>query len=93
VGTNLSITPDYHGSPARSGRIDIALIATQPSLIVARKTMPAKDLKELIAWLKINADKATQGTPASGRPATSAAFCSRILSASAFSSCPTAALD
>src|SRR3989442_1263287 len=30
----------------------VALIATQPFLIVARKTMPAKDLKELIAWLK-----------------------------------------
>src|SRR5690348_14411657 len=39
----------------------IALIATQPFLIVARKTHPAKDLKELVAWLKANADKATEG--------------------------------
>src|SRR5207244_9774501 len=35
----------------------IALIATQPFLIVTRKTMPAKDLAELVAWLKSNADK------------------------------------
>src|SRR6266481_3666711 len=28
----------------------IALISTQPFLIVARKTMPANNLKELIAW-------------------------------------------
>ena len=31
----------------------VSLIATNPQLIVARKTVPAKDLKELIAWLKI----------------------------------------
>src|SRR6516162_4323036 len=30
----------------------IALIASNPHLISARKTMPANDLKELIAWLK-----------------------------------------
>src|SRR5437870_8067747 len=36
----------------------IALIATQPFLIVARKTMPASNLTELIEWLKKNADRA-----------------------------------
>ena len=46
----------------------IALIASQPFLIVARKTMPAKDLKELIAWLKANTDKATQGNSGIGSP-------------------------
>jgi len=46
----------------------IALIATQPFLIVARKSMPAKDLKELIAWLKANPDKATQGNSGLGSP-------------------------
>jgi len=46
----------------------IALIATQPFLIVARKTMPASNLKELIAWLKANADKATQGNSGVGTP-------------------------
>jgi tripartite-type tricarboxylate transporter receptor subunit TctC len=46
----------------------IALIATQPFLIVARKTMPANNLKELIDWLKKNADKATQGNSGVGTP-------------------------
>jgi tripartite-type tricarboxylate transporter receptor subunit TctC len=46
----------------------IALISTQPVLIVARKTMPANDLKELIAWLKTNSDKATQGNSGVGTP-------------------------
>jgi tripartite-type tricarboxylate transporter receptor subunit TctC len=46
----------------------IALIATQPFLIVARKTHPAKDLKELVAWLKANADKATEGNSGIGTP-------------------------
>jgi tripartite-type tricarboxylate transporter receptor subunit TctC len=46
----------------------IALIATQPFLIVTRKTHPAKDLKELVAWLKANTDKATQGNSGIGTP-------------------------
>jgi tripartite-type tricarboxylate transporter receptor subunit TctC len=40
----------------------ISLITTQPLLIVARKTMPANNLVEFIAWLKANPEKATQGT-------------------------------
>ena len=40
----------------------ICLIASAPLLIVAKKAMPAADLKELIAWLKANPDKASQGT-------------------------------
>jgi tripartite-type tricarboxylate transporter receptor subunit TctC len=44
----------------------IALITNAPLLIVARKTMPAADLRELIAWLKANPDKATQGTAGVG---------------------------
>ena len=46
----------------------IALIATQPFLIVSRKTLPANDLKELIAWIKANPDKATQGNSGIGTP-------------------------
>jgi tripartite-type tricarboxylate transporter receptor subunit TctC len=46
----------------------VALIATQPFLIVTKKTMPAKDLKELIAWLKANTDKASQGNSGIGTP-------------------------
>jgi tripartite-type tricarboxylate transporter receptor subunit TctC len=40
----------------------IALTIRAPLLVVARKSMPANDLKELIAWLKANPDKASQGT-------------------------------
>jgi tripartite-type tricarboxylate transporter receptor subunit TctC len=46
----------------------IGLIATQPVLIVARKTMPANNLKELIDWLKTNSNKATQGNSGVGTP-------------------------
>jgi tripartite-type tricarboxylate transporter receptor subunit TctC len=44
----------------------VAMIATNPQLIVARKGIPANDLKELIAWLKANSAKATQGTAGHG---------------------------
>ena len=44
----------------------VALLAATPQLIVAKKTMPASNLKELIAWLKENPDKASQGTSGVG---------------------------
>ena len=47
----------------------VSLLATQPQLIIARKAMPAKDLTELIAWLRANPDKASQGTSGGGSPA------------------------
>jgi tripartite-type tricarboxylate transporter receptor subunit TctC len=47
----------------------VGLITTQPYLVVARKSMPADDLKGLIAWLKANPDKASQGTSGAGTPA------------------------
>jgi tripartite-type tricarboxylate transporter receptor subunit TctC len=46
----------------------IALIATQPFFIVSRKTMPANNLKELIAWFKANPEKASQGNSGIGSP-------------------------
>jgi tripartite-type tricarboxylate transporter receptor subunit TctC len=46
----------------------IALLASNPQLIVAKKAIPAKDLKEFIAWLKANPEKATQGTAGVGSP-------------------------
>jgi tripartite-type tricarboxylate transporter receptor subunit TctC len=46
----------------------IGLIATQPFFIVARKTMPANNLKELIAWLRENGDKANEGNSGVGSP-------------------------
>ncbi len=44
----------------------IALVATNPMLIVAKKAMPANDLKGFIAWLKANPGKASQGTFGAG---------------------------
>ncbi len=39
----------------------VALIASEPLLVVTKKSMPATDLKELIAWLKANPGKASAG--------------------------------
>jgi tripartite-type tricarboxylate transporter receptor subunit TctC len=44
----------------------ISLIASNPLLIVAKKALPAKDLKELISWLKANPGKALHGTGGAG---------------------------
>jgi len=46
----------------------VALVATQPFLIVAKKAMPANNLVELIAWLKANATKVSQGNSGIGTP-------------------------
>jgi len=39
----------------------VALLTITPQLIVARKDFPAKDARELVAWLRANPDKATSG--------------------------------
>jgi tripartite-type tricarboxylate transporter receptor subunit TctC len=44
----------------------LAMIASNPLLIVAHPSFPPKDLKELIAWLKANPDKASAGTAGTG---------------------------
>src|SRR5205807_7193282 len=46
----------------------VARVADTPLWIVARKNLPAKDLKELITWLKAHPDKASAATvgPGSG---------------------------
>ena len=46
----------------------IALMSNTPLLIVAKKTMPAKDLEELVAWLKANPDKALMATSGVAAP-------------------------
>ena len=46
----------------------LALIATNPQLVVSRKDFPATDLRALIAWTKENADKVTAGTAGVGSP-------------------------
>jgi len=40
----------------------VALLADTPIWLVATKTLPPNDLKELVAWLKQNPGKATAGT-------------------------------
>jgi tripartite-type tricarboxylate transporter receptor subunit TctC len=47
----------------------VALLASNPQLIVAKSATPAKDLNELIAWLKANPGRASQGTAGVGSPA------------------------
>jgi tripartite-type tricarboxylate transporter receptor subunit TctC len=44
----------------------IALIGNGPQLIIGRPALPARDLKELIGWLKANPNKATAGTAGPG---------------------------
>jgi tripartite-type tricarboxylate transporter receptor subunit TctC len=43
----------------------ISPLVTVPGILFARKTMPAKDLNELIAWLKDNPNKASAGITSS----------------------------
>ena len=46
----------------------VALIADSPQIIVSKNALPAKDLRELIAWLKANSDKALAASAGSGSP-------------------------
>ncbi|HUP94657.1 MAG TPA: tripartite tricarboxylate transporter substrate-binding protein [Burkholderiales bacterium] len=40
----------------------VAMIATNPQLIISKIAVPAKNLKDLIAWIKANEGKALMGT-------------------------------
>ena len=44
----------------------VVLLPNVPHWIVARKALPAQDLKEFIGWLKANPDKASAGTTGAG---------------------------
>jgi len=44
----------------------VAMIASNPLLIVAHPAFPPKDLKEMIEWLKAHPDKASAGTAGAG---------------------------
>jgi tripartite-type tricarboxylate transporter receptor subunit TctC len=46
----------------------IAMLPTNYQLLLAKSGVPAKDFKELIAWLKANSDKVTIGTAGPGAP-------------------------
>jgi tripartite-type tricarboxylate transporter receptor subunit TctC len=47
----------------------ISLLPSNPQLIVAKNALPAKNLNELVAWLKANPEKASQGTAGAGSAA------------------------
>jgi tripartite-type tricarboxylate transporter receptor subunit TctC len=44
----------------------IGMLAVNPAIIVTKKEIPADDLRALIAWLKANPDRASQGTSGVG---------------------------
>jgi len=46
----------------------VALIATNPHVIVSRQTVPAKNLKELTAWVMENQEKLTAANSGIGSP-------------------------
>ena len=75
-GYSLSIGP--WGSHVAAGAIyslpydvlkdfePVALVASNPQLLVSKTAVPAKDLKELIAWVKANGDKVSAATSGVG---------------------------
>ena len=46
----------------------VAMIATNPQIVVSKNAVPAKDLKELLAWVKANPQKVSFGTGGAGTP-------------------------
>lgn len=47
----------------------VAYITTNPQIILSKTAVPAKNLKELIAWMQANPDKTAIGTGGAGTPA------------------------
>src|SRR5262249_45541117 len=47
----------------------VAVLSNNPLLIVAKRDVPANDLKGLVTWLKANPDKASFGTAGVGSQA------------------------
>jgi tripartite-type tricarboxylate transporter receptor subunit TctC len=64
----------------------VALLTSNPQLIVAKKAVPANNLTELIAWLKANPGKASQGTAGAGTRVSGAFF--QSLSSTSFAFVP-----
>jgi tripartite-type tricarboxylate transporter receptor subunit TctC len=57
----------------------VSLLTVSPVLVIAKKSFPANDLKELIAWLKANPDKASAATVGVGSAAhVSGAYFQRV---------------
>ena len=47
----------------------VAMLATNPQILVSKSALAAKDLKELVAWTRANGDKVSIGTGGAGTPA------------------------
>jgi tripartite-type tricarboxylate transporter receptor subunit TctC len=47
----------------------VSLLTMSPVLVIAKNSFPANDLKEMIAWLKANPDKASAATVGAGSAA------------------------
>jgi tripartite-type tricarboxylate transporter receptor subunit TctC len=58
----------------QTGFEPIALISSNPFLILGKRDMPGNDLKGLVAWLKANPDKASAAVPTAGTQVASALF-------------------
>ena len=68
-GTNMANGAIYPLQYDIIGDFDpVALIANQPFLIDSRKTLAVDGLKGLIAWIKANPDKVTEGNSGIGTP-------------------------
>jgi tripartite-type tricarboxylate transporter receptor subunit TctC len=52
----------------------VALVADNSTILVAKPTMAAKDLRELVAYVRANGDKVAIGTGGAGTPAHITAF-------------------
>ncbi len=46
----------------------VMLLPSAPMVLIVKKTIPANNLQEFIAWLKANPDKASMGTAGVGSP-------------------------
>src|ERR1700704_422132 len=66
----------------------VALIGNGPQLIIGRPALPARNLKELIGWLKDNPNKATAGTAGPGSGAHVAGVFFQNLTGTGFSFVP-----
>ncbi len=64
LGTNV-VVPALYSLPfdVLKDLAPVALLPSNPFLLDARTTIPAKDLKDLVAWIKANQDKVSAGTP------------------------------
>jgi len=68
--TSFVGTPAVYPVPfdVKNDFLPVALLTFSPLLLVGRKSLPANNVQELIAWLKADPGKATAGTIGIGSP-------------------------